>query len=117
MHHLLIHATCCFAGGQAAVSVRSHGSLVAGVMYTACASWVAKMLTLVCIWRLSNPGTKFIDLFVGTKISPDEKGGEVGKLQGRDKEGGGDEDDVEMPGEEGGDIEMRKPAVVNSWVS
>jgi hypothetical protein len=41
---ILVHIQCIDVGGDAAASARRHGSLVAGVLATACVSWLFKIV-------------------------------------------------------------------------
>ena len=112
-------------GGDAAVSARRHGSLVEGVLYTACASWLVKVISLVMIEYLSKAAIR-----VGVSADDDdvkcqliEQGKELGQRRGseqgydkvRVQRGEGEGNDLERGGEDNGeddgDIEMRKPSL------
>ena len=119
------------AGGDAAVSARAHGSLVSGVLYTACASWLVKVMTLLLIEYLSKAAIR-VDISPNYDVERQlvaherakgqreegRRGREVlgqgyGKVRVEEVEeivGGGIGNDLES-GEGHGDIEMFKSSM------
>ena len=114
------------AGGDAAVSARAHGSLVSGVLYTACASWLVKVTSILLIERLSKAANRVDSdddvkgqLVVQGQVESSGSGSgssglELGyskvRVEESGEEGGNDLESGVDNGEGYGDIETRKPS-------